>query len=201
MIAIIWICYSIGLPQASYAALAVVTRDLLIINMWAGQFACEGFNWLLKRLIKQERPPGLSLLPTPLFVPVNSRTHLIYLLYSIPFLTRPPLTWSRSARKESLGSGYGFPSSHSQYMGYFSAFLIMHLFFRHRFQSSGYWVLDQLWRFVVYAALAGWAGVVCYSRCVFFSHPLSLPASFSTHICSSIWSFPIPPSLLIHHFL
>lgn len=44
--------------QASYAALAVMTRELIIIEMWAGQLACEGFNWVLKRAIKQERPVG-----------------------------------------------------------------------------------------------------------------------------------------------
>ncbi|THH03126.1 hypothetical protein EW145_g6508 [Phellinidium pouzarii] len=110
------------LLMASYAALAVITRDLLILNMWAGQLACEGFNWLLKRLIKQERPIG------------------------------------------SLINGYGFPSSHSQFMGYFSTFLMMHLFFRHRFSSTGYTTLDRLWRGVVYLGLAAWAWSVCYSR-------------------------------------
>ncbi|KAH8104305.1 PAP2-domain-containing protein [Phellopilus nigrolimitatus] len=110
------------LLMASYAALAVVTRDLLVINMWAGQLACEGFNWVLKRLVKQERPV------------------------------------------ESLGSGYGFPSSHSQYMGYFASFLALHLFFRHRFVSSGYKALDRLFRAAMYAGLLAWAGIVCYSR-------------------------------------
>ena len=53
--------------QASYAALAVMTRDLLVIDMWAGQLACEAFNWLLKRLIKQERPPCSSTSPLIIF--------------------------------------------------------------------------------------------------------------------------------------
>ena len=26
--------------------------------MWAGQLACEGFNWILKTIVKQERPVG-----------------------------------------------------------------------------------------------------------------------------------------------
>ncbi|EJC99978.1 PAP2-domain-containing protein [Fomitiporia mediterranea MF3/22] len=118
------------LLMASYAALAVVTRDLLIIHMWAGQFACEGFNWLLKHLVKQGRPP------------------------------------------ESLGNGYGFPSSHSQYMGYFAAFLYMHLFFRHRFTSTGYWIIDTLWRVLVYIGLAVWTGIVCYSRLYLTYHTI-----------------------------
>jgi hypothetical protein len=27
--------------------------------MWAGQFACEAFNYLLKHIVKQERPLGM----------------------------------------------------------------------------------------------------------------------------------------------
>ena len=63
-----------------------------------------------------------------------------------------------------LGSGYGFPSSHSQYMGYFSSFLIMHLFFRHRFTSSRNKLLDIMFRLLVYVILVSLALVVCYSR-------------------------------------
>jgi len=110
------------LLMASYAALAVMTRELIIIEMWAGQLACEGFNWVLKRAIKQERPV------------------------------------------DSHGNGYGFPSSHSQYMGYFASFLVMHLFFRHRFPSTGYRILDRLRSAIIYAVLISWAGAVCYSR-------------------------------------
>jgi dolichyldiphosphatase len=61
-------------------------------------------------------------------------------------------------------NGYGFPSSHSQYMGYFGAFLTCHVFFRHRFASTGSAVVDQLFRVVVYLGIAAWAGIVAYSR-------------------------------------
>lgn len=44
--------------QASYAALAVQTREFLIITMWIGQIACELLNWVIKRIIKEERPIG-----------------------------------------------------------------------------------------------------------------------------------------------
>jgi hypothetical protein len=47
--------------QASYAVLAVFTRELTIIEMWAGQLLCEAFNWVVKRLVKEERPLGLCL--------------------------------------------------------------------------------------------------------------------------------------------
>ncbi|THH15231.1 hypothetical protein EW146_g5211 [Bondarzewia mesenterica] len=47
------------LLMASYAVLAVYTREITIINMWAGQFLCEAFNWVVKHLIKEERPEGV----------------------------------------------------------------------------------------------------------------------------------------------
>ena len=37
-----------------------MTRELVVIEMWAGQLACEGFNWILKTIVKQERPVGTS---------------------------------------------------------------------------------------------------------------------------------------------
>ncbi|ESK96462.1 pap2 domain protein [Moniliophthora roreri MCA 2997] len=110
------------LLMASYAALAVQTRELLIIVMWAGQFANEGFNYVLKHIIRQDRPNDL------------------------------------------VGNGYGFPSSHSQYMGFFSTFLICHLYYRHRFTSTGYPLVDILWRFMIYVGLISWALGVAYSR-------------------------------------
>ncbi|KAJ3743610.1 PAP2-domain-containing protein [Lentinula detonsa] len=110
------------LLMAAYASLAVQTREFLVIIMWAGQFGNEGFNWILKRLYKEDRPDG------------------------------------------SLGNGYGFPSSHSQYMGYFSTFLICHLYFRHRFGSTGSSFLDQAWRIIVYVAVSAWGLSVAYSR-------------------------------------
>jgi len=61
-------------------------------------------------------------------------------------------------------NGYGFPSSHSQYMGYFAGFLMCHLYFRHRFSSTGFELLDRAWRVAIYLGLAGWTSAVAYSR-------------------------------------
>lgn len=110
------------LLMASYAALAVQTREYIIIVMWAGQLAGEVLNWLLKHAIKEDRPI------------------------------------------DSIGNGYGFPSSHSQYMAYFACFLMCHLSFRHKFTSTGYPILDQLWRAIVYLGLIVWSATVAYSR-------------------------------------
>lgn len=46
--------------QPAYAALAVWTRELLFFEMWAGQMLCEAFNWVLKHIIKEDRPNGES---------------------------------------------------------------------------------------------------------------------------------------------
>jgi len=110
------------LLMPAYASLVVFSREAVIIEMWAGQFVCEGVNLLLKRLVKQERPI------------------------------------------EYVGNGYGFPSSHSQYMGYFATFLTCHLLFRHQFESFGHPLLDSIWRLVVHFGLVLWVFIVCYSR-------------------------------------
>ena len=71
--------------QSAYAALAVQTRELLLINMWAGQFLCEGVSWLLKRAVKQDRPEGVCTLinrPPPTyadFVPFSKHRERVRL--------------------------------------------------------------------------------------------------------------------------
>ena len=110
--------------------------------MWAGQLGGELLNWLIKRAIKQERPMRKSSLMKQ---PINILAQWCPLIASI-------------------GNGYGFPSSHSQYMAYFTSFLMCHIYFRHRFSSTGYPVIDFIWRMVVYVGLLVWAGLVAYSR-------------------------------------
>ncbi|KAF9224042.1 hypothetical protein BS17DRAFT_704040 [Gyrodon lividus] len=140
------------LLMPAYAVLAVQTRELTIINMWAGQFLSEGFNLVLKHVIKAERPAE------------DTKLHL---------------------------NGYGFPSSHSQYMGYFGTFLICHMYFRHRFASTGYPLLDHFFRCFVYFGLVAWAGVVAYSRLHLLYH--------TPH--QVIWGLGIGISLGIVHYV
>ncbi|KAG2051048.1 hypothetical protein BDR06DRAFT_990593 [Suillus hirtellus] len=152
------------LLMPAYAVLAVYTRELTIINMWAGQLLSEGLNLVLKHTFKQERP-------------VDSQLHL---------------------------NGYGFPSSHSQYMGYFSAFLICHVYFRHRFTSTGSIVLDQLFRIVVYLGLAAWCAIVAYSRLNLLYHTphqvkwglaIGLVLGVSHYVCTELLSDKFPDSI------
>jgi hypothetical protein len=63
-----------------------------------------------------------------------------------------------------VGNGYGFPSSHSQYMGYFATFLILHLHFKHKLRPSGHRIVDQASQASVYLAIVAWAITVAYSR-------------------------------------
>lgn len=62
------------------------------------------------------------------------------------------------------GPGYGFPSSHSQFMAYFSTFLICHLYFQHKPSSTGSVILDRLLRLCAYLGLFVWTGTVAFSR-------------------------------------
>ncbi|OTA00387.1 hypothetical protein A9Z42_0086570 [Trichoderma parareesei] len=81
------------LPQALcvvYATLIFSTREAEICLAFAGQLACEALNFLLKRIIKEERP---------------RRIH---------------------------GKGYGMPSSHAQFVAFWSVSLALFLLIRHK---------------------------------------------------------------------
>ncbi|KAG5999122.1 hypothetical protein E4U54_002052 [Claviceps lovelessii] len=85
------------LPQVLcvvYATLILSTREVEILFMFAGQLACEALNFLLKRLIKEERP---------------RRIH---------------------------GKGYGMPSSHAQFVAFWSVSLALFLLLRHKPPAS-----------------------------------------------------------------
>lgn len=50
-------------PQALIVAYIVTIynrREIETIHMFAGQLGCEALNWVLKRLIKQDRPQRMS---------------------------------------------------------------------------------------------------------------------------------------------
>jgi dolichyldiphosphatase len=49
------------IPQALmviYVTLIYARREIEVVLMFAGQLLCELANWILKRLIKEDRPPG-----------------------------------------------------------------------------------------------------------------------------------------------
>ncbi|KAJ5352473.1 hypothetical protein N7452_001447 [Penicillium brevicompactum] len=107
----------------SYATLIWSTREVEVILMFVGQMACEGLNFILKRVIKEERP------------------------------------------KEMFGKGYGMPSSHAQFMTFFSVYLTFFLLFRHsKASASSYPNVAVLLRFLVMFALCLGAAGVAASR-------------------------------------
>jgi len=74
--------------------------------MFAGQMACEALNWILKRYIKEERPRGRL---SARLLPNHGTNRMI----------------------EMHGKGYGMPSSHAQFVSFFSVTLALFLLFRH----------------------------------------------------------------------
>ena len=138
--------------MASYASLVVFTRELTILAMWVGQLLCEASNYVLKHLFKQRRPNGSSRVSNTV-VPPGAVALSVYFISA------------------DLGDGYGFPSSHSQYMAYFTTFLICHLVSHRHFAPTGSKLVDSLLRVVIAIGLIAWAGGVAYSRWVFYLPP------------------------------
>lgn len=85
-------------------------------------------------------------------------------------------------------------------MAYFATFLILHLYFRHHFVSTGYYIVDVAWLLLLHVALIGWAGVVAYSRSVTHTiYPCACPLTF---LLLSLFAFRLhltyhsPPQVL-----
>lgn len=107
-----------------YVTLIWSTREVEILLMFAGQMACEGLNFVLKRILKQERP------------------------------------------KQMHGKGYGMPSSHAQFVAFFSLSLTMFLLFRHvpKKPSPSHTPLSLVARIALSALALLNAGLVAWSR-------------------------------------
>lgn len=86
--------------------------------------ACEALNFLLKRVLKEERPLKMQ------------------------------------------GKGYGMPSSHSQFVAFFSLSLTLFLLFRHvpKEPTSSHAPLSMASRFFLSACALAAAGLVAWSR-------------------------------------
>lgn len=85
------------MPQAlcvAYVTLVWASREAEVLLMLVGQTGCEALNFVMKRIIKEERP------------------------------------------KQMFGKGYGMPSSHAQFVTFFSVYLTLFLLLRHTFISG-----------------------------------------------------------------
>jgi dolichyldiphosphatase len=92
--------------------------------MFGGQMACEGLNFALKRVLKEERPAKMH------------------------------------------GKGYGMPSSHSQFVAFFSLSLTLFLLFRHvpKQATPLHTPLSMVSRVLLSACALATAGLVAWSR-------------------------------------
>ncbi|KAK3690825.1 hypothetical protein LTR37_018953 [Vermiconidia calcicola] len=110
-----YLCAYLALvPQAlviTYVALVWSTREIEILLMFAGQMGCEAVNWLLKRWIREERPTRMW----ADLAAISALETSVDILHDI----------------EMLGKGYGMPSSHAQFVAFFSTFLTLFLLLRH----------------------------------------------------------------------
>ncbi|KZM26683.1 catalytic [Ascochyta rabiei] len=97
-----------------YATLIWSNREIEIGLMFAGQMACEALNWVLKRHFKEERPRGR-----------HSHVRVS------PPGRQPTSQDSTLTSAEMHGKGYGMPSSHAQFVAFFSVTLTLFLLFRH----------------------------------------------------------------------
>ncbi|KAG7288869.1 hypothetical protein NEMBOFW57_005228 [Staphylotrichum longicolle] len=96
------------LPQALcvvYATLLWSTREAEVLLMFLGQLACEAVNFVLKRLIKEERPAMGARFGNG----SNGQSG------GVP-----------------VGKGYGMPSSHAQFAVFWAVALSLFLMVRHR---------------------------------------------------------------------
>ncbi|RMZ79101.1 hypothetical protein DV738_g3478, partial [Chaetothyriales sp. CBS 135597] len=85
-----WLALAPQVLCIMYVTLIWASREAEITLMFAGQMGCEALNWVLKRLIREQRP------------------------------------------KQIVGKGYGMPSSHSQFVAFFSVYLTLFLLLRHQ---------------------------------------------------------------------
>jgi dolichyldiphosphatase len=101
-----------------YIAVILATRDLSIVLMLAGQFLNECVNYVLKRVIKQERPTTGTKIKNPIH-------HCLISWIVLGAITDLALSISVGRLDLGLGEGYGMPSSHSQFMAYFATYMIL----------------------------------------------------------------------------
>lgn len=97
--------------------------------MFAGQMGCEALNFLLKRLIKEERPKRTSSGGT--LIARALLRHSIKDCVGVRPLKREEKRLTHRSVIEMYGKGYGMPSSHAQFLAYFSISLSLFLLIRH----------------------------------------------------------------------
>lgn len=144
--------------------------------MFAGQLGCEALNFVLKRLIKEERPKG----------------EYDWSQFSLP-LSSPYMAGADKGQcmfTEMFGKGYGMPSSHAQFMTYFAVYLTLFLVFRHSpIYAGSYPYSDFLLRAALTVGLCASAVAVSASRVYLSYHTPRqvLAGSAAGVVCACGW--------------
>lgn len=139
------ICCILGLTPMlllqSYLTWFIMLRDFESVIFTVGQLSNELINQILKRIIKQERPLWDD---------------------AIPLIFKGMDTTGSSTQENisSLRVSYGMPSAHSQFMGFFTSYLILNMWFRWNYKYK-----IQPKDKIIYC-VSGWllSMSVCFSR-------------------------------------
>lgn len=136
--------------------------------MFVGQMGCEALNFILKRIIKEERPKG------------KSWKGSMYWMMGLELTLGTEMT----------GKGYGMPSSHAQFMTFFSVYLTFFLLFRHsQASASSYPNVAVLLRVLVMLTLCLGGAAVSVSRIYLNYHtPRQVLAGCAAgFVCACSW--------------
>ena len=138
--------------------------------MFAGQLGCEALNFVLKRIVKEERPKRMWARPISSFFNADWDYRLL----------------------EMLGKGYGMPSSHSQFMAYFAVYAGLFLIYRHNPALTQSGAMLHFWvRVFIALVLCIGAGAVAISRVYLNYHtPRQILAGCGAGVvCAFSWFF------------
>jgi dolichyldiphosphatase len=100
----------------SLATLCAFQRDLRVAVFFVGQLFDAAFNQVVKRIIKQPRPHGITNGTAYAHAPPHTHTQLT----------------ARSVCTASLRTDYGMPSNHSEFILFFSTYAALVVLFRYR---------------------------------------------------------------------
>ncbi|CCF58982.1 hypothetical protein KAFR_0F03860 [Kazachstania africana CBS 2517] len=117
-----------------YLSWLIITREIESVIVACGQLSNEVLNKILKKLIKENRPYGI--------------TSLHY----------------NSTINFNMGPGYGMPSAHSQFVGFFTVYFLLRIKYKWKFVPVDH---------ILYSTLIATLGaLVCFSRIYLCYHNL-----------------------------
>ncbi|XP_023371988.1 dolichyldiphosphatase 1 isoform X1 [Otolemur garnettii] len=150
-----------------FVTLIIFKRELHTISFLGGLALNEGVNWLIKNIIQEPRPcGGRAWAERALGSPRSGH-------YWRATSSCNALVFSLSPGPHTaVGTKYGMPSSHSQFMWFFSIYSFLFLYLRMH-QTNNARFLDLLWRHLLSLGLLTVAFLVSYSRVYLLYHTWS----------------------------